>query len=136
MQKFATLIQNQNGIWKKYIDWNYGNRRLRIGLDTGIKLFCVMVMLFAFCGKSACGNESSGTYVQKQTHRISKTINREWTFNYFPAEDADTAGCQAVEWGKGENLLRNIICWPLRSPIATHITAVNQHDVTELFGIC
>ena len=27
--------------------------------------------------------------------RVEQTINREWTFNYLPAENGDTAGCQA-----------------------------------------
>lgn len=29
-------------------------------------------------------------------NRIEKTINREWTFNYFPAENADSLGCEAL----------------------------------------
>src|SRR5215468_551388 len=28
-------------------------------------------------------------------NRVEKTINREWTFNYFPAENADGLGCEA-----------------------------------------
>jgi beta-galactosidase len=30
--------------------------------------------------------------------RIAQTINREWTFNYFPAGNADSAGCQAPDF--------------------------------------
>jgi beta-galactosidase len=29
--------------------------------------------------------------------RVEKTINRQWTFNYFPAEKADSLGCQAPD---------------------------------------
>jgi hypothetical protein len=34
-------------------------------------------------------------YQTPENHRVEKTINREWVFNYFPAENADVAGCQA-----------------------------------------
>src|SRR5262249_50692085 len=34
-------------------------------------------------------------YQAPPTHRVAQTINRDWTFNYFPAENADHAGCQA-----------------------------------------
>jgi hypothetical protein len=34
-------------------------------------------------------------YQAPATHRLGQTINRDWTFNYFPAENADHAGCQA-----------------------------------------
>ena len=33
-------------------------------------------------------------YEPPVSHRITEVINREWTFNYFPAPDADGAGCQ------------------------------------------
>ena len=98
MQEFAGLNHDQIDFKKKYISCNCRNRRLRFSFDIGIKLFWVMVMLFVLYGTSACGNESSGTYVQKETYRIRKTINREWTFNYFPAEDADIAGYQADDF--------------------------------------
>src|SRR5262249_18882757 len=29
------------------------------------------------------------------SHRVAQTINRNWTFNYFPAESADSAGYEA-----------------------------------------
>ncbi len=32
------------------------------------------------------------------SHRVEQTINRDWTFNYLPAADADTAGCQAPDF--------------------------------------
>ena len=35
-------------------------------------------------------------YQAPVTHRIEKTINRQWTFNYFPDQSADSAGCEAV----------------------------------------
>ena len=37
-------------------------------------------------------------YQLPANHRIEETINREWTFNYFPAENADGAGCQAPDF--------------------------------------
>src|ERR1035437_361766 len=30
--------------------------------------------------------------------RIEKTINTQWTFNYFPEENADKNGCEAVNY--------------------------------------
>ena len=30
--------------------------------------------------------------------RSEQTVNREWTFNYFPAENADTAGCETPQF--------------------------------------
>jgi hypothetical protein len=38
---------------------------------------------------------AASQYQTPVTHRTTQTINREWTFNYFPAEDGDHAGCQA-----------------------------------------
>jgi beta-galactosidase len=38
---------------------------------------------------------AAGQYQAPLTHRAAQTINREWTFNYFPAEAADRAGCEA-----------------------------------------
>ena len=37
-------------------------------------------------------------YERPTTHRIEKTINRQWTFNYFPAETADSLGCQMPDF--------------------------------------
>lgn len=34
------------------------------------------------------------TYETPANHRMVQTINRAWTFNYFPAANADEAGCQ------------------------------------------
>jgi hypothetical protein len=34
-------------------------------------------------------------YQPSANHRVEKTINRGWVFNYFPAENADAAGCEA-----------------------------------------
>jgi dienelactone hydrolase len=34
-------------------------------------------------------------YQVPASHRVTQAINREWTFNYLPAQDADRAGCQA-----------------------------------------
>jgi beta-galactosidase len=35
-------------------------------------------------------------YEGPTTHRIERTINREWTFNYLPDPSADGAGCEGV----------------------------------------
>ena len=37
-------------------------------------------------------------YQPAATHRIEKTINREWTFNYFPDPAADGSGCEAADF--------------------------------------
>jgi beta-galactosidase len=37
-------------------------------------------------------------YQTPTTHRFSRTINREWTFNYFPDPAADNAGCQTPDF--------------------------------------
>ena len=39
-----------------------------------------------------------GQYERPASHRIVKTINRHWTFNYFPAENADATGCQTPDY--------------------------------------
>jgi hypothetical protein len=43
----------------------------------------------------AAGLDESHPYQAPATSRVEKTINREWTFNYFPDENADTAGCES-----------------------------------------
>src|SRR5262249_9878465 len=42
------------------------------------------------------GLAQTGHYTTPSNNRIEKTINREWTFNYFPAEDSDRMGCESV----------------------------------------
>ncbi len=32
------------------------------------------------------------------SHRVEQTINRDWTFNYFPDDNADSNGCQAPDF--------------------------------------
>lgn len=34
------------------------------------------------------------TYTPAEAGRIEKTINTQWTFNYFPAEESDKLGCE------------------------------------------
>lgn len=41
------------------------------------------------------GRATAARYEAPASHRLAQTINREWTFNYFPAENADSAGCEA-----------------------------------------
>jgi hypothetical protein len=46
-------------------------------------------------------NISAGTpktFQQKEKVRIEKTINTQWTFNYFPEEKADKNGCEAPNY--------------------------------------
>jgi len=47
-----------------------------------------VVFLTVIAGLAAAAQAAPG-------HRIEKTTNREWTFNYFPAENADSLGCEA-----------------------------------------
>lgn len=37
-------------------------------------------------------------FILTDAKRIEKTINTEWTFNYFPDEKADKKGCEAVNY--------------------------------------
>lgn len=46
----------------------------------------------------------TGLAQAEPTHRLSQTVNREWTFNYFPDPAADGAGCQAPDF--------NDAAWP------------------------
>ena len=57
-----------------------------------IALLTALMTASLACNFSAAGSEP---YPSPATHRREKTINREWTFNYFPAEDADSRGCEA-----------------------------------------
>lgn len=40
----------------------------------------------------------AGVYNPPKTERVSKTINTQWTFNYFPAKDADKLGYEQPEF--------------------------------------
>jgi beta-galactosidase len=44
------------------------------------------------------GTAETQRYRAPTTHRLGKTINREWTFNYFPDPTADGAGCQLPDF--------------------------------------
>lgn len=58
--------------------------------------FAVALCLFAgWISGTAIGASQVPHYKPSVTHRLVKTINREWTFNYFPDQTADTAGYQA-----------------------------------------
>lgn len=59
-------------------------------------------LIFSICialtGLGVSANAAEGRYHTPPNHRISETINRDWTFNYFPAADADSNGCQTVDF--------------------------------------
>jgi beta-galactosidase len=44
------------------------------------------------------GTSNADVYQTPSTPRLEQTINRDWTFNYFPSENADTNGCAAVNF--------------------------------------
>ena len=58
------------------------------------KIFLTLALGCATLSLSA----ATARYQTPANHRIEQTINREWTFNYFPAENADTAGCEAPQF--------------------------------------
>lgn len=51
------------------------------------------MLVCAGAGLSAAAE--AAPYRAPDSHRIEQTANREWTFNYFPAENADAAGCES-----------------------------------------
>src|ERR1035438_9284884 len=58
------------------------------------------VGLILGCAVMAAKAEASGSerYQAPENHRAQKTINRGWTFNYYPAENAEGIGCQAPDF--------------------------------------
>src|SRR5262245_22045989 len=56
------------------------------------KIVLLLLWLSAF---AAAAETAGGVYKVPANHRIEKTVNREWVFNYFPDEHADALGCQA-----------------------------------------
>lgn len=54
------------------------------------------ILAFLTLAPLVCGICAGQTrrYERPTTRRIERTINRHWTFNYFPADTADTLGCQ------------------------------------------
>jgi hypothetical protein len=56
---------------------------------TSVLLLAVLASVFE------CSGAGIAVYQPPTTARFSQTINREWTFNYFPEENADALGCQA-----------------------------------------
>ena len=60
-----------------------------------MKAILPTLVLAGFLGAAAVLPAQDRPYQPPTAHRIAKTINREWTFNYFPAEKADAMGCEA-----------------------------------------
>ena len=69
-----------------------------VGWGMRMKISCVSLLL-GWAGLAvnlaAAGLEH---YPLPANHRVEKTVNREWAFNYFPAENADGIGCQAPDF--------------------------------------
>jgi len=58
----------------------------------------IIFALFLAAAVVSMKADEAGFYQTPRTHRIEQTINREWTFNYFPSINADTNGCQAADF--------------------------------------
>lgn len=69
-------------IAREVLRWEKSNGRFLLS-----SLVCVLAI-----GVQVANGE---IYQAPASHHIEQTINRAWTFNYFPAEDADKAGCEA-----------------------------------------
>jgi beta-galactosidase len=69
-------------------------RSLRRGRSPG-RLLCLSAFCLSAAGVALAGPEP---YQTPANHRIEQTVNRRWTFNYFPAENADSKGCQAPDF--------------------------------------
>ena len=72
-------------------------RRMKPFLRTGRpdRWFAVVsCLLVGWITGAVAGVSQTQHYQPPVTHRLVKTINRDWTFNYFPDPTADAAGCQ------------------------------------------
>ena len=75
--------------------WGHGCRRtnsVRLAIPRGL----ILTFLFGLGVWSGLvpGVLAARHYEVPANHRLEQTINQQWTFNYFPAQNADTAGCQ------------------------------------------
>jgi beta-galactosidase len=78
-----------------------GKRVDRGALELRASLLRPVRMPLAVVGLAVClaaQAMAASRYQVPATHRTAQRINREWTFNYFPAENADCAGCQAPDF--------------------------------------
>lgn len=60
-------------------------------------LSSILAIIVAGFGSAAFAADN-GQYQIPPNHRIEQTINRNWTFNYFPSANADTNGCQSPDF--------------------------------------